>query len=503
MMHKQIMSEGELFRFFMDQANLLRGKMESDSYKNFLFPLIFYKFICDTYDEEYETAFNKTHSEKEAESPRYHKFIIPKDCHWDTIRNASSDIGAVIEKNLNKIEKANAEVSYDPNGKGILDGIFGQNIEWSDKNALPDYLLQKVIEKFSAVDISIKNVGGDALGRAYEYMLGQFAEDAGQTAQEFFTNRTLVTMMAEILKIENGDSIYDPTCGTAGMLLMSRKYAEKEGIDLRTLSFYGQEYNPLSVSISRINMMIHDIEDFDIEQGDTISDPKFKTSESTLQTFNVVMANPPYSIKDWDAYSFSRDRFGRNMLGVPKSNADFVFIQHILKSMEPETGRAAILLPHGLLSSKAETELRRELVKSDLLDCIIGVSKGLFYNSPMEACVFICRSKKSPDMVGKTKFIEASKQFVKNGNHNDLSEENIKFIRDVYFNPKEVDGVSAIVDNESLLEDPECSLTVDSQLCRLSYPEIYPYSESKKAMIQSRESYHDTFCSIDLKRGVN
>lgn len=492
-----IRNDSELHSFLWDKSSELRGKIDSSSYKNYLFPLIFYKFICDTYDYEYEVALEKTHDIKLASSDLYHRFIIPTENHWKELRNITEDIGQTIDRNLKSIEKANRKTTYSSSDVGILDGIFIE-ANWGNKNRLPDSLLKNVIESFSTINLSIKSIGNDALGNAYEYLLGQFAEDAGQTAQEFFTNRTLVTLMVDILQPKNGESVYDPTCGTAGMLLMCKKYADANGINSDSLSFYGQDFNELSVAISRMNMIIHDVEDSNIEWADVITNPKFVENDNELKTFNIVLANPPYSITEWNHTLFEKDRFGRNILGVPKTNADFVFIQHILKSMDPENGRAAILLPHGLLSSKAESSLRENLIKSDLLECIIGVSKGLFYNSPMEACVFICRSKKTKEMKGKIKFIDASKQYVKNGNHNDLSPSNIKFISKLYFSKEDVDGYSITVPNENLLKG-KYSLTVDGQLSRLEYPDIKSIIDSKESCLKIRKCYHDAFNLIKME----
>ncbi len=491
-MIENIKNDHELHSFLWDRACTLRKKMESNDYKNYLFPLIFYKYICDTYDGEYENEMNRSGNTTLAEAPANHRFQVPSEFHWKNLRNLSKDLGAAISRNLIGIQKANLNTTFSANGEGILDGIFG-DANWGNKQLLPDYLLKTLIEEFSKKNLSLENIGEDALGNAYEYLLGQFADDAGQGAQEFFTNRTLVTLMVNILGIHDGDSIYDPTCGTAGMLIMSKKYADSHDVDYRTLSFYGQELYQLSSCISRMNMLVHDIEDFNIKWGDTISNPAFTAGDSTLKTFNIVLANPPYSIKinEKERKRFEKDPYKRNILGVPKSNMDFVFVQHILKSMDPETGRAAILLPHGLLSSLDEIPLREKLISSDLLECVIGISKGLFFNSPMEACVFICRSKKSPERKGKIKFIEASKLFVKNGNHNDLSPENIEQISKLYFDDTDVEGYSKTVTIEELLKDRKRSLTVDGQISRLKYPDIEESKDLKDSLSRIKTDYHE------------
>ena len=245
------------------------------------------------------------------------------------------------------------------------------------------------------------------LGNAYEYLIKQFADDSGHTAQEFYTNRTLVHLMTQMLQPQPGERIYDPTAGTGGMLISALAEVQRNGGDARTLGLYGQEIIGTTASIARMNLVLHGVEDFRIGVGNVLSDPAF-IERDRLMTFDVVLANPPYSIKTWHRDAWQNDPWGRNILGTPpQGRADYAFFQHILKSLDPKTGRCAILFPHGVLFRNEEAAMRRVLIEHDLLECVLGLGPNLFYNSPMEACVVVCRTRKPPERRSKVLFINA------------------------------------------------------------------------------------------------
>ena len=263
-----------------------------------------------------------------------------------------------------------------------------------------------MLEYFSSHTLSIANVPEDELGNGYEFLIGKFADDGGHTAQEFYTNRTVVHLMAQMLDPKPGEAIYDPTCGTGGMLLSALAEVKRSGGEHRTLRLYGQERNHMTASIARMNLVLHGVEDFDIQRGDTLSEPRF-THADHLRTFDVVLANPPYSIKQWNRDAWQSDPWGRNFLGTPpQGRADYAFFQHILKSMDPDSGRYAILFPHGVLFRNEEADMRRPLVGTDWVDCVLGLGPNLFFNSPMDACVVICRRDKPPERQGRILFKE-------------------------------------------------------------------------------------------------
>jgi type I restriction enzyme M protein len=391
------MSQQELESYLWGAAKLLRGLIDAGDYKQFVFPLLFFKRLSDVWDEEHQTALDETGDDAYARATADDRFAIPDGAHWSDVRGASRDVGRVLLNSFRAIETANSE---------RLSGVFG-NASWTDKAQLPDETLKNLIEHFSQHTLSLAAVPEDELGNGYEYLIKQFADDSGHTAQEFYTNRTLVHLMTQMLEPQAGETIYDPTVGTGGMLISALAEVKRRGGDARTLGLYGQEVVHITASIARMNLVLHGVEDFQIAAGNTLGNPAF-IERDRLRTFDVVLANPPYSIKKWDREAWQSDRWGRNFLGTPpQGRADYAFFQHILKSLDPQRGRCAILFPHGVLFRSEEAEMRRRLVEADLIDCVLGLGPNLFYNSPMEACVVVCRARKPADRGGRILFIDA------------------------------------------------------------------------------------------------
>ena len=414
-------SQSELESYLWGSAVLLRNNIDAGAYKQYIFPLLFFKRLNDVYEEETEKAV-KENGPEAAEWEETHSYTIPDGAHWDDVRNVPSNVGKAIQAAFRAIEKANSEK---------LAGIFGDGT-WTNKHRLPDRLLKDLLEHFSSKTLSIENCPEDELGRGYEYLIKKFADDSGHTAQEFYTNRTVVHLMTELLKPEPGESIYDPTCGSAGMLISSISYLKENGKEWRNVSLYGQEVNALTCAIGRMNLFLHGVEDFQIANGDTLVAPAF-TERGKLQQFDIVVANPPYSISQWNRDAFSADKYGRNFLGVPpQGRADYAFFQHILVSMRQNTGRCAILFPHGVLFRDEERDMREKLIRSDLLECVIGLGPNLFYNASMEACIVICRTKKAEDRKGQVLLINAVNEVTRKNAQSYLEDRHIKRIADAY-----------------------------------------------------------------------
>ncbi len=391
-------SQRELENYLWGAAVILRGLIDAGDYKQYIFPLVFLKRISDVYDEEHAAAVDTYGDEEFAHLPENHRFAIPSGCRWSDVRVVTENIGAAVLRAMRAIESANPDT---------LPGVFGDG-DWGNKNLLPDSTLADLVEHFSTQTLSIANLPEDELGNGYEYLIKKFADDSGHTAQEFYTNRTLVRLMTLMLQPQPGESVYDPTCGTGGMLISTAAEVKRQGKEWRNLRLYGQELNHGTSAIARMNLFLHGIADGHIAHGDTLARPSFLDNKGGLRTFDVVLANPPYSIKAWNRDAFAKDPYGRNMWGVPpQGRADYAFFQHIAKSLDPRTGRAAILFPHGVLFRREEAALREALVKSDLVECVLGLGAGLFYNSPMEAVVITLRTTKPAEHRGKVLFINA------------------------------------------------------------------------------------------------
>lgn len=423
-------------KYLFDSANFLRGHIDAGDYKQFIFPLLFFKRVCDVYDEEYA----KNEAEFGVDFEDLHMFNVPKEHHWNIVREKSEDVGQALQTAMREIEKANP---------GKLEGIFG-DAQWTNKERLPDRLLKDLLEHFSMYTLSIENVPDDELGNAYEYLIKEFADDSGHTAQEFYSNRTLVKLMAEMLDAKPGDSIYDPTCGTGGMLLITATHLKEKGEEYRSLKLYGQEVNLITSSIARMNMFLHGIEDFNVYRGDVLADPGFMEKDE-LKTFDIVLANPPYSIKRWDRDKFMNDPYGRNMYGVPPQGcADYAFIQHIIKSMNPEHGKCAILLPHGVLFRDSEQDIRKKMIEDDIVECVLGLGPNLFYNSSMEACVLICNMNKPKERKNKILFINAVNEVRKEKTMSYMDKHHRDKIEAAYKSNEDVEGFSRLVDLEEI-----------------------------------------------------
>jgi len=440
----------ELKAYLWDSAVLLRTHIDAGAYKQYIFPLLFFKRICDVYDEECEEILEKYGGDAEAlEWEENHRFNVPRGYHWRDVREVSVDVGVAIVTAFRKIEKANSEK---------LQGVFGDGA-WTNKYRLPDPLLKNLIEHFSKLTLSITNCPEDELGQAYEYLIKKFADDSGHTAQEFYTNRTVVHLMTELLQPQSGESIYDPTCGSAGMLISSIAYLKTQGKEWRNVHLYGQEINALTSAIGRMNLFLHGVKDFEVVNADTLRHPAF-IENGKLKQFDLILANPPYSINQWNREAFMNDKYGRNFLGTPpQSRADYAFFQHILKSLDPKSGRCAILFPHGVLFRKEEAVLREKLIKSDLVECVIGLGASLFFNSPMEACIVICRTNKQPKRRGQILFINAVNEVVRKNAQSYLEDMHIEKIANVYHSYKEVEYFSS-VNTIADLEKNEYSLNI-------------------------------------------
>lgn len=431
------LTQSELESYLWGAAILLRGTIDAGDYKQFIFPLLFFKRLCDVYDEELKKALAESGGDNNyAQLPEQHRFQIPANAHWNSVRAKATNVGKAIQDALREIEKANPDTLF---------GVFG-DAQWTNKDRLSDEMLRNLVEHFNSQKLSLENCPEDQLGIGYEYLIKKFADDSGHTAAEFYTNRTVVHLMTEMLEPKPGESIYDPTCGSAGMLLSAVTHLKQQKKEWRNLKLFGQERNLLTSAIGRMNLFLHNIEDFIIVRGDTLANPAFVEGDK-LMKFDISLANPPYSIKQWDRNAWASDPWGRNLYGTPpQGRADYAFWQHIIMSLKPKTGRCAILFPHGVLFRNEELDMRAKLISHDVVECVLGLGPNLFYNSPMEACVVVCRMNKAKDRKNKILFINAVNEVTRERAQSFLTDEHIKKIRDAFRDFKTINGFSQVVD---------------------------------------------------------
>jgi type I restriction enzyme M protein len=474
------MTQQELEKYLWGAAKVLRGTIDAGDYKQYIFPLLFFKRICDVYDEEFEKALAESDGDMEyAAFAEHHHFIVPEEAHWTKVRETTTNLGMAIQNAMREIEKVNPDTLY---------GIFG-DASWTNKDRLSDATLINLIEHFSQHKLNLSAVADDKLGNAYEYLIKEFADDSGHTAAEFYTNRTVVKLMTMIMDPQPGESVYDPTCGSGGLLLNCALHLKEEGKEYRTLKLYGQEINLITSAIARMNMFMHGIEEFSIVRGDTLAQPAFLEND-TLKKFNVILANPPYSIKAWDRKGFENDPFGRNIWGTPPQGcADYAFQQHIQKSMDDKNGRSISLWPHGILFRDSEADMRRKMIEQDLVECVIGLGPNLFYNSPMEACLLITTTNKPKERKSKVLIVNAVKEVKQDKNIAFLEDKHIDRLYNSYLKFEDEIGFTKVVDIETILKN-KASLNIAQYVSNVMKNEnvnslidtIHIWEESSKAL---------------------
>ncbi len=434
----------QLEQYLGKAAWILKGPVDAADYKIYIFPILFFKRISDVYDEEFQAALEESGNDPDyASLAELHRFIIPNQCHWNDVRQKTVNVGKALQHSFREIEKANPDLLY---------GIFG-DAAWTNKEKLTDSLLMNLIEHFSQYNLSNSHVDADILGQAYEYLIKQFADITNKKAGEFYTPRSVVHLIGLIVDAKEGESVYDPACGTGGMLLECIDHLKEKNQDFRTLKMFGQEKNLTTSTIARINMFLHGIEDFQIVRGDTLRQPAFLENDH-LRQFDCVIANPPFSLKEWGVELWSTDPFGRNMAGVPPNgNADMAWVQHMIRSMKTDTGRMAVVLPHGALFRKgAEGKIRQYLIENDLLEAVIGLGANIFYGTGLAACILVFRSHKSNANKGTVMIIDGSDQVRVGRAQNYLEKQHVDTIYSWYANGKDIANSARLVNNKEIAE---------------------------------------------------
>jgi type I restriction enzyme M protein len=409
-------------------ANMLHWRVSKAQFRDYLFPLLFMKRISDVYDEERAEALRASNGDEVyAGLPENHRFVVPAGAHWDDIRSTRADVGAAIVHAMSEIERVNPD---------RLAGIFG-DAEWTNKEVLTDGHLSALIEHFSSINLSNASTPGDVLGRAYEYLLKQFADlSKRKKAGEFYTPRAVIRLMVNILDPSPGETVYDPACGTGGMLLEALNHIRDDrggkGAALAGVLF-GQEKELATSAIARMNLFLHGVEDFSIVRGDTLNHPGHHVSNA-LRQFDCVLANPPFSLQDWGAPAFAADPWGRNRYGTPPpKNGDYAWVQHMIASMKPTTGRVAVVLSESI-SFRGDTEavIRNALIEADMIEAVIKFGHGLFYGTGLDPIVMILRAKKVPRRAGKILFIDASEIYTSQRANNVLTDDQADAIFGLY-----------------------------------------------------------------------
>ncbi len=473
-------SLSELEQYLWAAANILRGPVDASDFKAYIFPLLFFKRISDIYDEEFQQALEESAGDREyAVFPENHIFQIPEGAHWKDVREKTRNLGQAIQYSFREIEKSNPDDLY---------GIFG-DVNWTNKERLADELLINLIEHFSSKNLSKENVSPDMLGQAYEYLIKKFADLTNRKAGEFYTPRSVVHLLGRILKPKEKESIYDPACGSGGMLLEAFQYVKQKEGDVRTIKLFGQEKNLTTSSIARINLFLHGVEGFHITRGDTLRHPAFSNGDM-LSQFDIVIANPPFSLKKWGYEFWTHDSYGRNLAGTPpQSNGDYAWVQHMLASMAYPNGRMGIILPHGaLFRGGVEQKIRKELLERDLLETVIGLGPNLFYGTGISACILIFKLKKEIRKKDKIFFIDASSLYKKGRNQNLFLDEHANQIVAWYEQYENKDNISRIVDI-SEIKDNDYNLNISRYVIKVNEEDKISLTQTFKKLQKSQVGF--------------
>ncbi len=457
-----------LERWLWDSADLMRGHIDSSDFKNYIFGLLFLKRANDQFFEEANLAVEEEgiSLEEALEDEDYHQFYIPREAYWSELTKKTENIGQALDKAFAAIEEHNS----------TLEGVMTA-VHFGDSEKLPDTLLSRLLQhfnKYSLANADLENP--DILGNAYEYLIREFADDAGKKGGEFYTPKEVVRLAVGLIKPEAGNSVYDPTCGSGGMLIESAHYIKEHGgvVDGKhiNVSLYGQEKNLSTWAIAKINMIVHGFIDADIQKGDTLASPKhIKNGE--LMTFDRVIANPPFSLKKWWAPAevdiktdekgkeiapkyndVVTDEYGRFKYGIPpRGYGDLAFVQHMIAVLK-HSGKMGVVLPHGILfRGGTEGKIRKGILEDDLIEAVIGLPEKLFYNTGIPASILVINKNKPENLKDKVVFIDASGEYKDGKNQNTLTDENIAKVIDAYNALEDVDKFMRIVDMEEIREN--------------------------------------------------
>ena len=452
----QTITSQELKTYLWEAANILRGKIDSGDFKHYILGLLFYKRLSDVFDDDYAAYVEKVGEETAQLKDLYtgDKFYFSQGNRWEDILNTSQNKGAKINDAFKEITKDNQ-----PRLDGILD-----KIDFNDKDRLSDEAVNDLINHFSTLSLGRDKVTGDMLGDAYEYLIAQFADDAGKKGGEFYTPHTVVELLIKILKPKETESIYDPACGSGGMLITAGDYLRAQGYDPTKLFMYGQENIYNTYTLARMNMILHGYMDAKVEKGDTFREPKFTEADGSLQQFDIVLANPPWNLKNWlhkvttvngkkkvveEEDPYSRLKYGR----PPAGSGDWAWVQHMYASLKKK-GRMGIVMDNGVLfRGSKEKKARQAFIELDVIDTVVGLPANLFANTGSPGCLLFLNKNKPKKRKGTVLFIDASKDYLEGKAQNHLREEDITKTLNTYKAYDTIERYCTVADLEEIKEN--------------------------------------------------
>ena len=454
------LTNSELESKLWQAADILRGQIDAADYKNYIFSILFLKRLSDRFDEEVESAVKSGVSREIALTDRdEHEFFVPDSGRWPVLTGASMNLGEAINIASHAIEEANT-----PRLDGVLTGT-----NWNDEARLGspanrERIIRSLLNHFGSLDLRDENLMANGegprnvLGDAYEYLIYQFADDAGKKGGEFYTPRSVVRLIVELLKPTEGMRICDPTAGSAGMLIYTADYVHRHGGDRRNLVLHGQERNLGTLAIGKLNLLLHGLSSGRLEAGDVIAEPGLVDDAGRLLSYDRVIANPPFSLKNWGQDFVSSDphhRFDRYGAIPPKTRGDFAFLLHML-GVTNSQGMVGVVVPHGVLfRGGSEGKIRRGIVEADLFEAVIGLAPNLFFGASIPVAICVLNKDKPAERRGKVLFVDAAqKGYFRQGTaQNFLDPEHIGKIVDVYHRFEDVERFAHVADLNEIEEN--------------------------------------------------
>ena len=487
------LSTQELKTKLWQAADILRGQIDSADYKNYIFSMLFLKRLSDRFDEEVEAAVAAGVPRDVAIADMdEHQFALPPEAHWNRICSTPMNLGEAMNVACSAIEEANS---------GRLDGVLG-GTNWNDENKLGspvtrESIIRHLLNHFSDLDLRDRNLDngvsgtgtGNVLGDAYEYLIGEFADDAGKKGGEFYTPRSVVRLIVELLQPQEGMRICDPTFGSAGMLIFAADYVRGKGGNPQNLVLQGQEKNLGTLAIGKLNMLLHGLPSARLEPGDIIAEPALQDENGRLISYDRVIANPPFSLKNWGAEFAPHDphhRFDRYGAIPPKTRGDFAFLLHMLGVTNAE-GIVGVVMPHGVLfRSGSEGKIRRGIVEADLFEAVIGLAPNLFHGAGIPVSICVLNRNKPLERRGRVLFVDANQEgcFRAGSGQNYLEDEHIQRIVLAYQDFEDVDRFAHVADL-SEIEGNDFNLNISRYVDTAEPVEVMPVEE---ALDQLREA---------------
>ncbi|KAE8438449.1 type I restriction-modification system subunit M [Vreelandella piezotolerans] len=434
-------------------CDTFRGTVDPSIYKDYVLTMLFVKYLSDVYQDHYDnyvTEYGDT-PELIEELMKNERFVLPRDSGFYALYDQRHEPGngERIDKALHAIEEANIVKLAD-----VFQDISFNSNKLGDEKQKND-ILRHLLEDFARPELNLRpsRIGKlDVIGNAYEYLIKNFAATSGKKAGEFYTPPEVSELMAEIVEPKEGDEICDPACGSASLLLKCANQVRKSHDGSKNFALFGQEAIGSTWALAKMNMFLHGIDNHKLEWGDTIRNPKLLDENGGLKHFDIVVANPPFSLEKWGFEGADSDPYSRFRRGVPpKSKGDYAFILHMIETLKPKTGRMAVVVPHGVLfRGSAEGKIRQKLIEEKLLDAVIGLPEKLFYGTGIPAAVLVFRKDKTDNNV---LFIDASREFQAGKNQNQLSDENIAKVVDTYKQRENLDKYAYLASLEEIREN--------------------------------------------------